>query len=343
MDVIQLFTRRVTTGLGLSFLFVVLIATLAHSQHIITVTGKIPSSESGICLSHEHLLVDFIGAKDYTRSRWNEDDAFRKILPFLVQIKSYNVKTFIDCTPVFLGRDVQLLTRLAQASGINLVTNTGLYGGSDHKYLPEYAFTEAAEDLARRWIREYNEGIDNSQVRPGFIKISVNPGPLTELSKKLVTAAAITHKATGLTIASHTGPATPALEELDILKQQGVQPDAFIWVHSQNETALKNFIAIASMGAWVSLDGASENSMPRYIEILSALRKEGLINRILLSHDAGWFDPAKPNGGEFRPFTFIFERMIPAMMAKGFSQQEIDQLLIINPSIAYTVKKRLEK
>ena len=54
------------------------------------------------------------------------------------------------------------------------------------------------------------------------MKISVNPGNLTPISQKLVRAAAIAHLRTGLVIASHTGPAIAALEEIEILKQEGV-------------------------------------------------------------------------------------------------------------------------
>jgi phosphotriesterase-related protein len=315
----------------------------AHGQSIISVTGNIPSSKTGVSLSHEHLLVDFIGAEKYSHSRWNEEEAFNKILPYLIEVKQAGVKTFFDCTPNYLGRDAKLLVRLSQASEINIVTNTGLYGGSDNKYLPSYAFTETAEELSQRWITEFEKGIDGTSVRPGLIKISVNPGTLTDISKKLITAAALTHKATGLTIASHTGPAIPALEQLDILKQEGVRPNAFIWVHAQNEKQHQNFIVFARLGGWVSLDGVNEENIQWYVEVLTLLKSEQLLHRVLISHDAGWFDPGKPDGGTFRPFTPIFTKLIPALKSTGFTQKEIDQLLIKNPAKAYAVSKRVFK
>jgi phosphotriesterase-related protein len=63
----------------------------------------------------------------------------------------------------------------------------------------------------------------------------------------------------------------------------------------------------------------------------------------LISHDAGWFDPGKPDGGTFRPFTAIFQKLIPALRATGFTQKEIDLLLIKNPAKAYAVSKRVFK
>lgn len=317
-----------------------LLSFILPAQPIISVTGNIPSSKLGVTLEHEHLLVDFIGAEKYSRSRWNEEEAFNKILPYLNEVKKAGVKTLFDCTPNFLGRDAKLLLRLSQASNMNIITNTGLYGGSDNKYLPAYAFTETAEQLAQRWITEFEKGIDGISVKPGFIKTSVNPGTLSEVSKKLIIAAALTHKATGLTIASHTGPAIPALEQLDILKQLGVKPSAFIWVHAQNEKQHQNFIVFARLGGWVSLDGVNEDNIQWYVDVLTSLKSEQLLHRVLISHDAGWFDPAQPDGGTFRPFTTIFQKLIPALKAAGFTQKEIDQLLIKNPAKAYAVSKR---
>jgi phosphotriesterase-related protein len=77
------------------------------------------------------------------------------------------------------------------------------------------------------------------------------------------------------------------------------------------------------------------------VDVLSLLKKENLLHRVLISQDAGWFDPGKPEGGEFRPFTTIFKKLIPALKQAGFSQHDIDQLLITNPATAYAVSPRL--
>lgn len=324
-------------------LFTLLLSVLTFNlpaQTIISVTGNIPASKVGVALEHEHLLVDFIGAEKYART-WDEEVAFNKILPFLKEAKEIGVQTLFDCTPNYLGRDPKLLKRLSIISNVRIVTNTGLYGGSDNKFLPAYAFTESAQQLSQRWITEFENGIDGTSVKPGFIKISVNPETLSDISKKLITAAALTHKATGLTIASHTGPAIPALEQLEILKQQRVSPEAFIWVHAQNEKQNQKFIDVAILGAWVSLDGVNEENISWYVEVLSLLKKENLLHRVLISHDAGWFDPAKPDGGEFRPFTTIFKKLIPTLKQAGFTEHDIDQLLITNPATAYAVSPRL--
>jgi phosphotriesterase-related protein len=312
---------------------------LAAQHRVVTVQGEIPAKKVGLALEHEHLLVDFVGAKDYSRNRWNEDEAVAKILPHLKEAKNRGVQTLFDCTPNFLGRDPRLLLRLAQASGVQLVTNTGLYGGSDNKFLPAYAFEETAGQLAARWQAEFEKGLEGTAVRPGFMKISVNPGPLSDISKKLITAAAYTHLATGLAIASHTGPAVPALEQLAILQDLGVAADAFIWVHAQNERQIQKFVDVARLGAWVSLDGVNDENTNWYVEVLTMMKREKLLHRVLISHDAGWFDPAQPGGGTFRPFTALFDKLMPALKAAGFTKKDLRVLLHDNPARAYALRK----
>ncbi|GET31134.1 hypothetical protein SD074_33360 [Prolixibacter sp. SD074] len=69
-----------------------------------TVTGEIPASQMGVTLSHEHILVDFIGADRISPDRYNREEVVKRVLPYLEALKQYNVNTFVDGTPQFLGR-----------------------------------------------------------------------------------------------------------------------------------------------------------------------------------------------------------------------------------------------
>lgn len=309
-----------------------------QTSAVMTVNGPLDANQMGITLVHEHILVDFIGAAKINPSRWKHDDVVYIMLPYLKQFQVSGGKTFVDCTPNYLGRDVILLRKLAEESGVNIITNTGYYGGSDHKFLPEHAFTESAEQLAKRWIDEWENGIDGTGIKPGFIKISVNPEKLSKVSRKLIEAAGITHKRTGLTIASHTGPFIPALEQIRILEEQRVMPEAFIWVHAQTEQDMSLHERIARLGAWVSLDGLSDDNVDRYVEMLLFMRNRDCLHRTLVSHDAGWFDPAKEEGGEVRGYMTLMKKLLPELRKRGFGPRDIDQLLKSNPQKALAIQ-----
>ena len=131
---------------GFSFLIFTFACSEAEKKpsFINTVTGSIPIDSMGITLVHEHMLVDFIGADSVSPTRYSQDEVIAKVLPYLLEVKKYGVKTIFDCTPSYLAKDPDLLKKLSEQSGIQLVTNTGLYGTQNEKFLPEYAFTETA-------------------------------------------------------------------------------------------------------------------------------------------------------------------------------------------------------
>ncbi len=307
---------------------------------VITINGEIPATSMGITLIHEHFLVDFIGADKINYNRWNKDEVVKKVQPYLFEAKKYGVKTILDCTPAFLGRDVVLLKRLADESGLQILTNTGYYGAMGNKYLPQWAFTETHEQLAQRWINEFQNGIEGTTIKPGFIKISVDAGHLSELHQKIVKAAALTHLQTGLTICSHTGIAIPAFEEIELLQKMKVHPSAFVWTHAQNEQDKTLHVKAAKLGAWISLDGIGWGDFEKYAASIDNLKSAGLLNKVLISHDAGWYKPGEKDGGNFTGYTNIFTKLIPLLKKKGFTDNDMQQLLVKNPAEAFAIRVR---
>ena len=289
---------------------------------------------------HEHVLVDFIGADRISPARYDANDAFASVLPHLQQVRALGCSTLVECTPAFLGRDPRLLQRLSEASGIQIVSNTGYYGAAKDKHLPPHAFTETDEQLAARWIREHERGIDDTSIRPAFMKIGVDEAPLSEVDRKLVRAAALAHRGTGLPIAAHTGSGTAALEELDLLEAAGVPLGAFIWVHAQSERDGTFHTRAAKRGAWVEFDGISPASVARHVELVANMKAQGLLDHVLVSHDAGWYRVGEPGGGQFRPYDTLFTAFVPALKAAGFVEGQVRQLLVVNPRAALTGRRR---
>ena len=335
------FLKQKLIVFSISILCILLIACNTKESSIITVTGEIPVSSVGKTLHHEHLLVDFIGADSTGYHRWNKDSVVEKVLPYLLEIKKMGYKTLVECTPAYLGRDPELLKMLSEKSGIQIITNTGYYSAVGGKFLPKYAFEETAEQLAQRWIDEAKNGIEGTGIYPGFIKIAVERAPLEEINRKVVEAACITHKATGLVIISHTGPAVPAFQEIEILKENGIHPSAFIWTHANNEPDFSKHIQAAKMGAWIAFDKFTREETERFVQFALLMKKEGFLGKVLFSHDAGWYKPGEQNGGDFRGFTDIEEFLIPALEKSGLSQHDIYQLFTLNPAEAFKVKIRL--
>jgi len=303
-------------------------------QQVITTTGPVAPDRLGIILPHEHVLVDFIGADRVSPSRYDPEEVYRVTLPYLQRLRRAGCRTLVECTPAYLGRDPQLLQRLSKASGLYILTNTGWYGAANDRYLPARVHSLTAEQIATEWIAEAQKGIEGTGIRPGFIKIGVEPEP-SEVDMRLLEAAAWTHRRTGLTIASHTGPGSAARKQIERLEQLGVRPSAFIWVHAQVEEDKSLHVWAAERGAWVELDGVSADTIDRHVELILHLHQKGLLGRVLVSHDAGWYQVGEPGGGTFREYTPLFTHLIPALRKAGFSDGEVEQLIAKNPQKAF--------
>ncbi len=336
--------KEMITQLKFNILTIILIITFGCSisteQPLIQdVKGTHPSDSNLIWLTHEHILVDFIGAESIQPDSWNHDSVLNEVMPYFEELKELNVNYFVDATPDYLGRDVLLLEKISDKTGIRIITNTGLYGARNNKFLPHYIHEISAEKLADKWISEFQNGIDGTSIRPGFIKIGIdNSDSLSTIHQKLVKAAAITHLKTGLTIASHTGEAIGLWPQLSILKESGVSPKSFIWVHAQNETNNDNYLKAAKMGCWISLDGLGWE-LEKHVEKILFAKRNGILNRILISHDAGWYDPQKEIQ-TIRPYTNIFKKLYPELKSRGFTDDEFNLLISVNPSKVFSIEIR---
>ncbi|XOV91075.1 MAG: phosphotriesterase [Bacteroidota bacterium] len=318
------------------------------SNYIQTVNGPISVDSMGVTLIHEHVFLDWSPEADYDPMKWNNEEAFHFILPYLKEMKAAGVKTFLECTPAYLGRNPKLLKRLSDETGLNILTNTGFYAARDYQHIPEFAYKISPEGLAQVWIKEFENGIEETGIKPGFIKIGLNynKDSLASIEEKIVRAAAITHANTGLTIVAHSGKEHIANFCLEILQEQGVKPEAFVWTHAQNDSN-EAHVNIARKGAWVSLDGmgsikvdtASGDTLQlnRYVDYLVNLKSQNLLHRVLISHDSGWYTVGDENESMGRLFTPVFQYVIPELKRRGFTDQDIEQLLIINPQIAFAI------
>lgn len=324
--------------------------TVLSAQKIQTIRGRISPAKMGLTLIHEHVFLDWSGAEKTHPELWNTDSAVTVILPYLRAVQKYGVKTILECTPKYIGRNPKLLARLADSTDLQFLSNTGYYGARGDQHIPASAYTETVEQIAERWLDEFKNGIDGTIIRPGFIKIGVDgDSTLSEIDAKIVQAAARTHLRSGLTIVAHTGPDPLALRQVEILEQAGVALNAWVWTHAQGGTDAVR-IALAKKGAWISLDGlgwvdpaergGDSTALMNYVKAIEKLKAGGCLQRVLLSHDAGWYTHGVPGGGRFQPYTLIFTHLLPILRERGFSEKEIELMLVKNPQEAFKIRVR---
>jgi phosphotriesterase-related protein len=154
-------------------------------------------------------------------------------------------------------------------------------------------------------------GVDGQ--RPRFIKIGVNRGPLHPLDRKPVEAAILTSKATGLTIAVHTGDGRAALDQLEMVLAAGLPAHKWVWVHAQIEPDLDTHERVARAGGWVSFDGVNLRGAAWHLQAVKHMAAKGLLQRVLISQDSGWYRVGEPGGGRYNGYTFIYTEFLPRL------------------------------
>jgi phosphotriesterase-related protein len=306
---------------------------------IMTVRGPIRPEDLGATLVHEHVLHTF-DHPPTTAPDYDLEHVLENALPKLKDAKALGCDALVECTTEYFGRDVEKMRLLSEKSGVHILTNTGYYGAANDRYVPDFAYEETAEQLAARWTQEWEQGIKGTGIKPGFIKIGVdNPGPLSEIDAKLVRAAAKTHLRTGLTMAIHTPQdATLAWAELDILAEEGVHPSAWLWVHADTVEDFDAVVTAARAGAWIGFDNIRTDNVEQRLGLCWEMKAKGLLGRLMLSHDESSYykDIEQPK----EPHVTIFRDLLPKLKAAGFTEAEIEQMMVVNPREAFTVQVR---
>lgn len=310
------------------------------SARIQTVRGSVATENLGLILPHEHLFVDLRGpmAPDYAQA--DPESVIRVMEPSLAAAQGVGVAALVECSTPGVGRNVTILKRLAEVTPIHIVAPTGVYR---EELTPPPLRDLSVEQLAELWVADLMEGMEGTTIRAGFIKLAVtSDGGPTSLEERNLKAAVLTSRQTGAVIAIHTGNGEVARREMAVLEEAGLDLGRFIWVHANLETDMAIHLEAARRGAYVEFDavGAAWQSQPGMVDYTLALIDAGHAERILLSHDAGWYEAGQPGGRPedgFRGFTALIDVFIPALRARGVTDDLVHLLTATNPARAFAL------
>lgn len=307
-----------------------------------TVTGPIDSSLLGRTLIHEHVLIGFPGwYMDARAPAFKRAEAMERVVDAFQQLHGHGVKTVIDPCPMDLGRDVEFLAEVSQKSGVNLICATGAYVEDmgvtwTFRHLPVEAITEA-------FCREIEDGVADTGIRCGVIKIATGDGQVTDYERKVLTAAARAAKLTGVPLISHTENCSCGHDQIDIACAEGLNASSLIVGHSDGRDDPAYQKSLADRGSYVGFDRFGlEQIVPDAVRVknLLAMVNAGHKDRVMVSHDSvncwlGWYggtDPASLN--EALPnwkMTHLFENIFPQLKREGLTDADLDRIVVDNP------------
>ena len=223
----------------------------------------------------------------------NRSAVVKVVEPYLAEAYAAGVSALVECSTVGVGRNLSVLRSLAEVTPIHIIAPTGVYRDA---YIPENLREISEHDLAELWTTELTEGIEGTSIRAGFIKLAMSDDGPTALEIRNLKAAVKASQNTGAVIASHTIGGKVARKEMDVLEEAGLDLHRFIWIHAQTEPDISILKDASRRGAYLELDsvGAPYQSQTELLETAIALIEAGFADRLLLSHDAGWYNPARP-------------------------------------------------
>ena len=307
-----------------------------------TVLGPIHVAELGRTLVHEHVLIGMPGwFMDARQPAYNRSEAAKRAVDAFQELHGHGVRTVIDPCPMDLGRDVDLLAEVSQKSGINLICATGAY--IEDMGIPWTLAALTEEQIAEGFVKEIESGVADTGIRCGVIKIATGRGKVSDYERKVLTAASIAAKATGVPIISHTEGCTCGHDQIDIATGQGVKASSLIVGHSCGADAPSYQQSLAERGSYVGFDRFGiVTEVPDEVRMknLKALSDAGHVERILVSHDAVACFAGGVGGMsslELRnilpnwEMTHLFENIFPELKRIGMTQAELDTITIDNP------------
>jgi phosphotriesterase-related protein len=263
------------------------------------------------------------------------------ILEELARYRVAGGSGLVDLTLPGVGRDPVWLQGLAEASGLNLVMGCGWYRTA--YYPPEACIDRrSVDDLADELVREVEEGVGDSGIRPGIIgEIGTDKPWVSPAEERVHRAAARAARRTGLAITTHGVLSDVGLAQLRILEEEGADPARVVIGHADSYPVLDHQLAIIERGASVEFDfigmpwPRERQAEGRTVELVCELLARGHAGRILLSQDVCNDDQLERNGGN--GYTYLTDTFLPRLREAGVSDPEIETMTVTNPRRLLTI------
>lgn len=305
---------------------------MSETPSVMTVTGPVPADELGVVLPHEHIFVNTM--REYRGNGLLHDPAVA--VEELRDFASVGGRTIVELTTSEIGRNPEQLARASRDSGVHVLMGCGHYR---EPYWDLAQFESASVDgLAEAIIREVEDGVGTTGIRPGIIGEIGNQGDaLSDVAVKSFRAAARAHTATGLTLSTHAAWFPVGIAQLDVLESEGVAPHRVIIGHVDGVPGPDYQLELASRGCYVELDGFGTDSpydSERALVLLQTLRDRGHLRQVLISHDVFLRSHMRRRGGP--GYTWISRELVPRLAELGFTDDDVHQLTVANPRRALT-------
>ena len=322
-----------------------------QTKTIMTVCGPVPAEQCGMILPHEHLYIDLrnqAAPGAVSRTVCAADRPKLMCDPYCMKdnllvgdeeaaagecaaLKACGCNTVVDCSLSEIGRDPEKLRRLAERTGVNVVMGCGFYTGDTH---PARVAELSAEALAEEMLQEIRFGVGDTGIRPGIIGEIGTGKEIGPGERKVLEAAALAQKQSGLAVQVHIYPWLPnGLEAMKILTARGVSPERIVICHSDVEPDWNYISTLLREGVRVELDNFGKEFTPEpggfaagifvpdsdRVKLAAKIIEAGYGKQLLLTNDLCLKCMLSSCGGQ--GYTHLFRNILPAIAQLGVPEK----------------------
>jgi len=304
-----------------------------------SVLGPLDTDDLGFTLTHEHLFTASAGIQRTFPELFGDFDRLtEQVALSLNEAKEGGVKTIVDLSTMDLGRDIRFIKQMSERTGVQIIAATGIW-----RDIPRALWTRSPDEIAALFVREIEVGIEGTGIKAGIIKVANDMGGVTREGEIDLRAAARAAQQTGVRISTHTyAPERVGEQQVAIFEDEGFDLNRVYIGHSNDTTDLDYLLGLVRRGVWLGLD-RHQTSVPigpdweGRTQTLAALIREGVGDRLMVSHDWGVLgvartsDPLTSRGYNPDGWLFTKRRVFPRLLELGISQEQIDALNVDNP------------
>ena len=308
-----------------------------------TVQGAVDAQDLGLTLVHEHVRFRDEAVAEQWPDRYDEQAELDAALEAVNAAKGHGVRTIVDPTAMFGGRDVRFMKHVAEETGVRIVACTGIYS---YDHLPHYFENRDIDAMAEHFISDLRGGVQGTDITAAFLKCAADAAGVTEHVEKIHRAVARASLATGAPIMAHSMPAvgTGPLQ-VEIFRDEGVDPARVQIAHCGDTDDIDYIQGLIDAGVYVGLD---RYGLEMYLPIdrrnatAAELLRRGHAERLMISQDycatIDWFPPEAAEvfaeQGAIRNWsmTLVFDEVLPALREQGVLDDGVFQTVFVeNP------------
>jgi phosphotriesterase-related protein len=308
-----------------------------------TVTGPIEGDAMGLTLVHEHVRFRDDATAEQWPDRYDTESELQLAVGAVNAAARHGVRTIVDPTAMFGGRDVRFIERVARETGMQIVACTGIY---TYDYLPHYFENRDADQIAEHFVADIERGAQGTPIRAAFLKCAADAQGVTEHVEKIHRAVARASVQTGAPIMAHSRPAShTGPRQIEIFREEGVDLSRVQIAHTGDTDDLDYIEALLDTGVYIGLDRYGIDMylpMDRRNETTAELLRRGHAERMLISQDycatIDWFTPEAVEQllavGAIRGWsmTLVFEEVLPTLRDMGvLTDDHVEQIFVANP------------